>query len=102
MKVIQVAYEFQPKNYEELISIKGVGPKTIRALTLISDLIYGTKASWEDPVKYSFAHGGKDGIPYPVDREVYDRSITLLEEMLNKSKIDYYEKRRAFARLSKL
>ena len=44
-----------------------MGPKKIRALALISDLVYGSKPSWEDPVKYSFTHGGKDGYPYPVD-----------------------------------
>ena len=54
---IKEIYDFQPKNYEELLSFKGVGPNTIRALALISDLIYGDKPSWEDPIKYSFAHG---------------------------------------------
>ena len=72
------------------------------ALNLLSELIYGTRASTRDPARYSFAHGGKDGTPYPVDRESYDRSIVILGEVLNKSKVDYYEKKRAFARLSRL
>lgn len=100
MKVLNEAYELQPENYEELISLKGIGPKKIRALALISDLIYGKKASWIDPVKYSFAHGGKDGFPYPVDKEVYDHSITTLKDSLSDAKIDKKEKLSAIKRLN--
>ncbi|MCK5587838.1 MAG: DUF763 domain-containing protein, partial [Candidatus Lokiarchaeota archaeon] len=69
--------------YEELVAIRGMGAKKLRALALISDLIFGTKASWKDPVKYSFAHGGKDGYPYPVDKEVYDHSIQVLKDAID-------------------
>jgi hypothetical protein len=58
-------YDIHPQNYEQLVSISGVGPATVRALSLIGEIIYGSKASWQDPVKYNFAHGGKDGVPYP-------------------------------------
>ena len=81
------AYELQPRDYKELISLKGIGPKKIRALALISDLVYGEEASWEDPVKYSFAHGGKDGFPYPVDKEVYDYSIETIKDSLKQAKL---------------
>ncbi len=81
------AYELQPSNYEELISLQGMGPKKIRALALVSDLIYGARSSWEDPVKYSFAHGGKDGTPFPVDRTVYDSTIETLGETIQKAEI---------------
>jgi hypothetical protein len=91
--------EFQPKNYEELVSLKGVGPKTIRALALLSDLIYGEKPSWKDPVKYSFAHGGKDGTPFPVDRKVYDESIEILKNAIEEAKLGDYEKTLAIKRL---
>ena len=80
--------EFQPKNFEELISFKGMGPKTLRALALISHLIFGTKLSFRDPVKFSFAHGGKDGTPYPVNRKVYDSSIKTLKEIIEDLKIN--------------
>jgi hypothetical protein len=53
--------EFQPRNYEELLAFRGVGPATIKGLALIAELVYGDKPSWRDPVKYSFAYGGKDG-----------------------------------------
>ncbi len=101
LKVLKNAYELQPENYKELISLKGIGPKKIRALALISDLVYGKSASWNDPVKYSFAHGGKDGFPYPVDRDVYDHSITTLKEAIDESKLDKKEKIDAIKRLNK-
>ena len=61
--VFRRIYDIQPQNYEQLVSISGVGPAAIRALSLIGEIIFGTKASWQDPVKYNFAHGGKDGVP---------------------------------------
>ncbi len=100
-KVLKNAYEIQPENYKELISLKGIGPKKIRALALISDLVYGEKASWEDPVKYSFAHGGKDGFPYPVDREVYDHSINTIKDAIDEAKLDKKDKLDAIKRLNK-
>ena len=92
-------YEFQPKNYEELLSIKGVGPNTIRALALISDLIYGEKPSWSDPVKYSFTVGGKDGVPYPVDGKAMDQSIEILNTAIKQAKIGDYERIQSIKRL---
>jgi hypothetical protein len=98
-KVLISTYENQPNNFEELLGMKGVGPKSIRALTLISELTYGTKANWQDPVKYSFAHGGKDGIPYPVDRVTYDKSIEVLEKAVRKAKIAGSEKENCLIKL---
>ena len=98
-EVLKRAWELQPSNYEELISLEGMGPKKIRALALISDLIYGSKPSWEDPVKYSFTHGGKDGYPYPVDCEVYDHSIQTLKDALEQAKIEKKDKYNAIKRL---
>ncbi len=79
-----------------------MGPKKIRALALISDLVYGSEPSWKDPVKYSFTHGGKDGYPYPVDREVYDNSIQTLKDVLIEAKLDKKDKYNAVKRLEKL
>jgi len=92
-------YERQPQNFEALLSIEGVGPKTVRALALISELVYGSAASRKDPARFSFAHGGKDGFPFPVDRKVYDRSIQILRSALDKAKLDDREKLGAFRRL---
>lgn len=93
------AYEFQPKNYEELILVKGMGPKSIRALALLSKLIYGKEPSWRDPVKFSFAHGGKDGYPYPVNKKTYDKSIEILKTAVENAKIGNKEKIFAVKRL---
>jgi hypothetical protein len=99
-KILLKTYENNPQNFENLLATKGVGPKTLRALSLVSELIYGEKASTEDPARFSFAHGGKDGTPYPVDRSTYDKTIKILHSALEKSKIDHSEKVRAFKRLS--
>jgi len=99
MSVLKKAYELQPANYEELISLQGIGPKKIRALALISDLVFGSPPSWRDPVKYSFTHGGKDGFPYPVDKEVYDNSIHILHESVESAKLEKKERYSAIKRL---
>ena len=92
-------YEFQPQNYEELLSVKGVGPATVRGLALVAELIYGEEPSWEDPVKFSFAYGGKDGVPFPVDRKAMDESIGILRQSVEAAKIGDKEKMRSLQRL---
>ena len=94
-------YEFQPKNYEELLSMKGVGPNTVRALALISDLIYGETPSWKDPVKYSFTVGGKDGVPFPVDKKAMDESIEIISNGISQAKVGNKDKLHAIKRLKK-
>ena len=92
-------YEFQPSNYEELLSMKGVGPATVRGLALVAELIYGEKASWADPVKFCFAYGGKDGVPFPVDRRAMDESIQVLRQAVQAAKVGEKEKLRSLQRL---
>src|SRR4030042_6702490 len=99
-KILYEVSEIQPKNYEQLLSLKGAGPKTIRALALTAEVIYGAKASYEDPARYSFAHGGKDFIPYPVDRPTYDQTIATMRELVNKMKLGYSEKNKILGRLN--
>ncbi|MBM3199295.1 DUF763 domain-containing protein [Candidatus Woesearchaeota archaeon] len=99
LKFLKQAYEFQPKNYEELVALKNMGPQTIRALALISELVYGTKSSWKDPARFSFSHGGKDGVPHPVDRELMDNNTEFLKEALRQSKLGDEEKLKAVKRL---
>ncbi|MCD6511740.1 MAG: DUF763 domain-containing protein [Thaumarchaeota archaeon] len=95
-------YDFQPKGYEELLLFRGVGPATIRALALVAQLIYGTPVSWRDPVKFTFAHGGKDGVPFPVRRRLMERSISFLREAIESSELERREKLDALRRLSRL
>ena len=96
---VKRAYEFQPKNYEELLGIRGIGPATVRALALISELIYGEKPSWKDPVKYSFCVGGKNGVPFPVDKTTYDEAIEVLENAVKQAKVGSKERINAIKRL---
>jgi hypothetical protein len=98
-KALQEAYEFKPRNYEELLAFKGVGPATVRGLALIAELIYGEKPSWKDPVKYSFAYGGKDGVPYPVNRKAMDESIQILKQAIKEAKLGEKEKIQSLQRL---
>ena len=93
-------YDIQPQNYEELISVPGIGPASIRALSLIGEIIFGTKASWQDPVKYNFAHGGKDGVPYPVARRTYDKSISYLSSAIEGADIEREQRILALRKLA--
>jgi len=98
-KIIEETHFLKPKNFEELLATKGVGPKTIRALSLVSEIIYGAKPSYEDPARYSFAHGGKDSTPFPVSRSIFDETIQIMENGIKKSKISNREKIEAQRRL---
>jgi hypothetical protein len=98
-KAVKEAYDFKPANYEELLGTRGIGPATVRALALISELIYGDKPSWKDPVKYSFAVGGKDGVPFPVNRTNYDKTIGILESAVKQAKVGNKEQVNAIKRL---
>ena len=98
-KAVKKTYEFQPKDYEELLAIRGIGPAMVRGIALISELVYGDAPSWKDPVKYSFAYGGKDGVPYPVDRKAMDKSIEVLENAVRSARIGDKEKSRSLQRL---
>jgi hypothetical protein len=99
---LERALELSPLSFEELLLIEGMGPLTIRGLALIAELIFGAKLSWRDPVKYSFAFGGKDGVPHPVDVKRMDEAIGFLEGAIDKSNVDWREKREALRRLATL
>lgn len=99
-KTIFTAHSENPENFEKLLSLKGIGPKTIRALSLVSEIIYGAKPSYEDPARYSFAHGGKDGTPYSVEKETYDKTIEIIRKGIKKSKVNQSERLSALERLN--
>lgn len=102
LDTLKKAHEIQPRSYEELLTIQGVGPKTIRSLALIGQIIYGTEPSWKDPAKFSFAHGGKDGVPYPVDRKTYDSSVEVLKTGIQEAKMGIRDRMRSLEKLSTL
>jgi hypothetical protein len=101
-KKMKQIYDIHPRNYEEFIAIKGVGPQTVRALALISELIYGEKPSWKDPVKFTFTVGGKDGIPYPVDTKTMDQTTDIIQQGIQQAKIGNNDKLKAIQRLHNL
>ncbi|MHA2374401.1 MAG: DUF763 domain-containing protein, partial [Candidatus Thorarchaeota archaeon] len=98
---VRRAYETQPSDYEELLFMDGIGPATIRGLSLISEMIYGSAPSWSDPVKMTFAFGGKDGVPFPVPRKEYDEAITFMEQAINEAKLGRKDKVVGLRRLRK-
>ena len=95
-------YERQPRTFEHLLGLPGVGAKTLRALSLVAELVHGVAPSYRDPARYSFAHGGKDGYPYPVDKATYDTSIELLAKSVHRAKLGLSDKKEALNRLGKM
>ena len=98
-KILLKTYERAPEDFETLLGMEGVGARTLRALALVSEVIYGTPASTRDPARFSFAHGGKDGTPFPVDRETYDKSIDWLREAVARARIGDSDRMRALRSL---
>ncbi|MGQ9707678.1 MAG: DUF763 domain-containing protein [bacterium] len=100
-KVLLKTYENPPADFAQLLLVPGLGPKTVRALALLAEVIYGAPLSFHDPVTYTFAHGGKDGYPYPVSRSDYDRSILFLEKGIKEAMLGQNEKLNALRRLER-
>lgn len=98
--ILAVAHEKELRNFESLLLLEGVGPRTLQSMVLVSEVIHGTPSRFNDPARFSFAHGGKDGAPFPVPTKVYDETIHLLEDSLNKAKIGHSEKKEAIKKLS--
>lgn len=97
--VLATAYESQPKDFESLMLTPGLGPRTLQSLALVSEVIYGTPSRFTDPARFSFAHGGKDGHPFPVPLKIYDESIRILRDSIEKSKLGYKDKSECIKRL---
>ena len=101
-RILLHAYEAQPGSYTDLLSVPGVGAKALRALSLVAELAYGEPASVRDPVSYSFAHGGKDGTPFPVDRATYDGTIESVRRAVAEARLGRNDKVEALRRLARL
>ena len=98
--ILAIAHEKEIRDFESLLLLEGVGPRTIQSLTLLSEIIHGTPSRFTDPARFSFAHGGKDGHPFPVPTHVYDQSIAILRESLEKAKIGNTDKQQAIKNLT--
>ena len=100
--ILWLAHEKKPADFEELLMLEGLGPRTLQSLALVSEVIHGSPSRFKDPARFSFAHGGKDGHPFPVPVKVYDETISVLQNAVNKAKIGNSEKHDAIRKLSEI
>ena len=100
--VLALAHDNPVQDMESLLLLEGVGPRTIQSLTLVSEIIHGTPSRFSDPARFSFAHGGKDGHPFPVPITVYDESIQILDKAVQKARLGDNDKSEALKNLSKV
>ncbi|HWA34922.1 MAG TPA: DUF763 domain-containing protein [Cyclobacteriaceae bacterium] len=98
--VLALAHERDLRDFESLLLLEGVGPRTVQSLALVSEVIHGTPSRFEDPARFSFAHGGKDGHPFPVPTIVYDETINILRNSIEKARLGDTDKRDAIKNLS--
>jgi hypothetical protein len=100
--VLWLAHEKVPADFEELLLLEGVGPRTLQSLALVSEVIHGAPSRFRDPARFAFAHGGKDGHPFPVPEKVYDETIGILQTAVQKARIGQTDKQDAIRKLGEL
>ena len=98
--ILALAHEREVRDFESLLLLEGLGPRTLQSLTLVSEVIHGTPSRFTDPARFSFAHGGKDGHPFPVPTKIYDDTIHHLKVAVEKAKIGDTEKHDAIKNLT--
>lgn len=98
--IVTLAHDNGLRDFESLLLLEGVGPRAIQSLTLVSEVIHGTLSRFTDPARFSFAHGGKDGHPFPVPLKVYDETIEVLKTSIEKAKLGNTDKQTAIKNLS--
>lgn len=100
--LLYVTREQQPQTFEDLLMLEGVGPRTMQSLALVSEVIHGAPSRFKDPARFSFAHGGKDGHPFPVPVKIYDESIQILQKGIEKSKLGNSDKLNSINKLHQI
>ena len=100
--MLWLTHEKKPADFEELLLLEGMGPRTLQSLALVSEVIHGTNTRFKDPARFAFAHGGKDGHPFPVPTKVYDETINTLHKAVEKAKIGQSDKLQAIKKLTEL
>lgn len=100
--MLWLAHEQRPEDFEQLLLLKGMGPRTLQSLALVSEVIHGTPSRFRDPARFSFAHGGKDGHPFPVPTRVYDETIEILSDAVHKAKLGAPDKAKAIESLHRI
>jgi uncharacterized protein len=99
--VLTAAYEREFRDFSSLLLLENLGPRTLQSLALIAEVVHGAPSRFSDPARFSFAHGGKDGHPFPVPLKTYDESIGVLKRSLEQAKVGDREKLDGFARLER-
>ncbi|MEM1097052.1 MAG: DUF763 domain-containing protein [Bacteroidota bacterium] len=100
--ILHLAQECQTQHFEDLLLLKGLGPRTLQSLALVSEVIHGTPTRFRDPARFAFAHGGKGASPFPVPTKVYDETIATLRTAVDRAKMGHTDKQRAIKKLSQL
>lgn len=99
--VLALAYERDLHDFAELLLVEQLGPRTLQSLALIAEVVHGAPSRFSDPARFSFAHGGKDGHPFPVPLKTYDESIRVLRTALDRARVNDEEKIEGMRRLDK-
>ena len=97
--VLALAHERELRDFASFLLLEQLGPRTLQSLALVAEVVHGTPTRFDDPARFSFAHGGKDGHPFPVPLTVYDRSIGVLRRALDAARVGRSEKLQGFSRL---
>jgi hypothetical protein len=100
--VLAVAHDQEIRNFASLLLVEGLGPRTLQSLALLAEVIHGAPSRFADPARFSFAHGGKDGHPFPVPLKTYDESLAVLRRSLAAARVQQSEKMEGFRRLDRL
>jgi hypothetical protein len=100
--MLWLTHEKKPADFEELLLLEGMGPRTLQSMALVSEVIHGTTSRFKDPARFAFAHGGKDGHPFPVPIRVYDEALSTLQHAVQKAKIGQSDKLQAIKKLTEL
>ena len=100
--VLAVAHEQELRDFASLLLVEGLGPRTLQSLALIAEVVHGAPSRFSDPARFSFAHGGKDGHPFPVPLTTYDESLAILRRSLDAAQLGNTEKLEGFRRLDRL
>jgi len=100
--ILAIAHEEDLRDFASLLLVEGLGPRTLQSLALIAELIHGAPSRFSDPARFSFAHGGKDGHPFPVPLKVYDDTLSVLRRSLEAARLGHTKKLEGFRRLDQL
>jgi hypothetical protein len=100
--VLAVAHEQDLRDFASMLLVEGLGPRTLQSLALIAEVVHGAPSRFADPARFSFAHGGKDGHPFPVPLKTYDDSLGVLRRALDAARLGHTEKLEGFRRLDRL